>query len=1149
MATQKLLTVDDLNKVIYSDNPTIDAFLKEGINWNYVRPIRNVLYYSFDVNNFDDARLTTRPEPFNFTQQNTVRAIFEHASSVTGIKFEEKSSTKDADIHFANTDLENPYTTDAFSTSYSYQYNTKNTVVNYVADAYVYLDNVEWADDHNNPTAGTLGYERLLREVGQALGLNDPFNSAKPLPEEENINSNTVLSVVSDGEYKTTFQPYDLTALNWIYGGDGLGGAGYSLEPVETQNTPHTGTVIIVGNAVVGETLSIKNTLQDADGLGAFSYQWLRNGAPISGENKATYTLSESDIGKVIKAEISFTDGARNLETETSLATPVIEDLSASFKLSVDDANVGEGETIILRLQTNAKKGTEVPFTLSGNISDADVLGGLPVPSFFVEADGSAMVAIGLKNDHLTEGVEKLIATLVQDKTKTVTISVNDTSVSSGEPIDEFNNPPTGKANAVLTAGAKNTEYKISQVDLLKGFSDKDGDELEVSNLKATNGTLTDNNDGTWTFNPKKDFSGTVNLTYNVIDNNGGAVSGKLNFKITASAPAKVITLSSSNPFFNGKASDADNVAGSAIGDNIKGNIGNDTLKGNEGNDTIDGGNDDDQIFGDDDDDLLQGGTGNDLLDGGDGNDSLDGGTGNDSLNGGTGADEMNGGEGDDVYYVDNQGDKIIESTNAKGGKDTVLISVGLKWTNNFSIFTGIENFTLIGDKQDKFDAAGDDNPNVLTGNIGNNWLYGNGGNDTLIAGDGDDTLEGGKGVDLLQGGAGNDTYKLENEEDTIEDSEGENIIISTQTITLSRYETVKTLTLDNDKPKAIDGTGNDQDNLIEGNDANNKLRGKAGDDTLQGGGGDDTLIGDDGHDFLDGGDGEFDVALYNDAQDNYEVKQIDGQWSVTNISTGEIDELTDVEIVQFSDGEQILEVPKGVRLSVADVTVVEGDKNGSTKALVSLRLNRPAPEDFSVSISTEDGTAMAKKDYTPLNAQKVIFKEGQQNADVRIAIFSDKTFEEDENFAVLLSDVSSDNVELENTEATVTIQNDDKPSLSFKGITITEGEKGKANAEIVVNVSNVTQQEITVHYKTVNKTAMSGKDFDATVGDLIIPANTKTAKILIPILDDKISESTETFTVKFSNPENATLPSNSSVTVTILDNDKPISLTGIPTE
>ena len=65
-----------------------------------------------------------------------------------------------------------------------------------------------------------------------------------------------------------------------------------------------------------------------------------------------------------------------------------------------------------------------------------------------------------------------------------------------------------------------------------------------------------------------------------------------------------------------------------------------------------------------------------------------------------------------------------------------------------------------------------------------------------------------------------------------------------------------------------------------------------------------------------------------------------------------------------------------------------------------------------------------------------------------------------------------------------------------------------------------------------------TAKDYKATAGDLIIPANTKTTKVLIPIIDDKIGESTETFTVKFSAPDNALLPSNASATVTILDND-----------
>lgn len=63
--------------------------------------------------------------------------------------------------------------------------------------------------------------------------------------------------------------------------------------------------------------------------------------------------------------------------------------------------------------------------------------------------------------------------------------------------------------------------------------------------------------------------------------------------------------------------------------------------------------------------------TGNDLkntLNGGAGRDQLLGGGGNDILNGGLGDDLMNGGEGSDTFFVDSQGDTVVD--NGTGAKD-----------------------------------------------------------------------------------------------------------------------------------------------------------------------------------------------------------------------------------------------------------------------------------------------------------------------------------------------------------------------------------------------------------------------------------------------------------------------------------------------
>ena len=73
-------------------------------------------------------------------------------------------------------------------------------------------------------------------------------------------------------------------------------------------NEPSTGSVTMSGTPVVGQTLTASNTLADADGLGAITYQWYRDGVPIvlggtlqdgngsvDGLDKATYALCSPD--------------------------------------------------------------------------------------------------------------------------------------------------------------------------------------------------------------------------------------------------------------------------------------------------------------------------------------------------------------------------------------------------------------------------------------------------------------------------------------------------------------------------------------------------------------------------------------------------------------------------------------------------------------------------------------------------------------------------------------------------------------------------------------------------------------------------------------------------------------------------------------
>ena len=78
---------------------------------------------------------------------------------------------------------------------------------------------------------------------------------------------------------------------------------------VANVNDAPTGTVTISGTATEDQVLTASNTLADADGLGAISYQWQRDGVNIAGATGATYTLGDADVGHAINVVASYTDG------------------------------------------------------------------------------------------------------------------------------------------------------------------------------------------------------------------------------------------------------------------------------------------------------------------------------------------------------------------------------------------------------------------------------------------------------------------------------------------------------------------------------------------------------------------------------------------------------------------------------------------------------------------------------------------------------------------------------------------------------------------------------------------------------------------------------------------------------------------------
>lgn len=257
-------------------------------------------------------------------------------------------------------------------------------------------------------------------------------------------------------------------------------------------------------------------------------------------------------------------------------------------------------------------------------------------------------------------------------------------------------------------------------------------------------------------------------------------------------------------------------------------------------------------------DDLIIASTSSVEMLGGAGNDVLEGGSATDILDGGAGMDRMSGKGGNDLYYVDNVLDQVVEAED--GGLDQVNAAVS--WT-----LAAGQHVELV---RAAFDATGNEFGNILQGSGGGNYLSGLAGADTLTGYGGNDTLDGGSGDDRLNGGDGNDVYYVDSQADIIEeDPSGSDSVYSTISLTLA--DALENLTL---LAGAVSGTGNGFANRITGNVLGNVLSGGGNNDTLDGAGGADSLTGGDGNDFyvlddvadqvIEGADGGNDTVTTN---------------------------------------------------------------------------------------------------------------------------------------------------------------------------------------------------------------------------------------------------------------------------------------------
>ncbi|MDA8032208.1 MAG: hypothetical protein MPK62_14000, partial [Alphaproteobacteria bacterium] len=119
---------------------------------------------------------------------------------------------------------------------------------------------------------------------------------------------------------------------------------------------------------------------------------------------------------------------------------------------------------------------------------------------------------------------------------------------------------------------------------------------------------------------------------------------------------------------------------------------------------------------------------------------------------------------------------------------------------------------------------------------------------------------------------------------------------------------------------------------------------------------------------------------------------------------------------------------------------------------------------------------------------------------------------------------------------ATVTATSEISVSSATATVTATEG----ANATVTIDIAPrlAAASSVTVNY--TDTTATADNDYNDNTVTLTLPANADSATLNIPLIDDSILESAETFTVTLAavSGQPYTLGSRTTSTVTITDND-----------
>ena len=200
--------------------------------------------------------------------------------------------------------------------------------------------------------------------------------------------------------------------------------------------------------------------------------------------------------------------------------------------------------------------------------------------------------------------------------------------------------------------------------------------------------------------------------------------------------------------------------------------------------------------------------------------------------------------------------------------------------------------------------------------------------------------------------------------------------------------------------------------------------------------------------------------------------------------------------------------------LTVDDVVVSEGVAGGAVT--LTFRLSAASTAPATVNWRTWDAMAQAGQDYAAVAATPLVFAPGEVVKTVTVPLLADTASEEPEHFLVRLSGASG--LIVDDPMAVVTvIDNDSRSRAPVAAVGDVAVDEGDGVARFVITLDQAATAPVTVSYRTLDGTAVSGSDYTGRTGSVTFAAGETAKAVDVAILNDATAETEEGFTFKLT--------------------------------